>query len=328
MNLATIEGRVYERMGYAAAPATEVVTRVRNAINSTYLEIMGKKGYDVLRQGLVTFSSIANVEYAVLPQAVSVVYSIADRVRNWLLDDIATSTIRYNDPGLLSSAAYPWAYSAYNLASAVLRQPSNASELFVKSTNAGDGATKTAYFQGIAATGALRSVSVALNGTTAVSLGATLTDWVRVDKFWLALTSGGGATTATGTVSLYEDSGSGTVLSDITPGRSFARYSMIHLYPTPTAVNTYTADAMVRLVDLANGGDEALLPEDYHWLLESGGIMKEWQRREKHSSYAEEYARYKQGLAELTVYVNRFVPPTQQTMRRFSQLGPYYQAGS
>ena len=60
MTLAEIEGRVYDRVGLSSTPATEAVTRIRRYINTTYAEIMGKKGYDILRQGLVTFSSIAN----------------------------------------------------------------------------------------------------------------------------------------------------------------------------------------------------------------------------------------------------------------------------
>lgn len=324
MTLAEIEGRLYDRLGYSSTPPTDVVTRLRRHVNGAYVRVMGKKGYDKLRQGLVTFASVANIPYAVLPQAVTAVYSVADRSQSWLLHDVTVADIRLEDPGAIVTGR-PYAFARYNLASAVARQPSDSSELLIASTSASDGATKTCHIQGITSTGALLTTSAAMNGTTAVSLG---TGWVRVDKLWIALTSGGGATTAVGTISLYEDAAPGTVLSQIDVGRASARYSMLHLYPTPTSAITYTADAMVRLVDLANGGDEPLLPEDYHQLLVAEAEATEWRRRENPTLMAAARAEATEIGRELSLYVNRYAPPSHVGIPRYSQLGNYFPAGT
>src|SRR5260221_8494845 len=118
-----------------------------------------------------------------------------------------------------------------------------------------------------------------MNGLTAVSFGATLT-WLQITKFYIQLGTGA-TTTAVGNVTLNSVSGLGAELSRITAGHSYARYSRLHLHPTPTQVNTYYADVVLHVEDLANADDEPFLPEDFHYLLKVGAKRKEYDKREK-----------------------------------------------
>jgi hypothetical protein len=167
---------------------------------------------------------------------------------------------------------------------------------------------------------------VALNGTTAATF--IVTDWVTVTKFYLGL-SAGGVTTATGNVTLHQTSGAGTELARITPGRAYARYARVHLFPTPTVAVTYHADVLLHIEDMTQKGDEPYLPEDFQWLLISGACLKEYQKREKPQQYQLELAAWKRGISDLKGFVQAGTGiATHRGPRRFSQLGPYYPVGS
>lgn len=333
MNLAGIESALYSRLSFAAAPDSAVVSRLRAYINEAYREILGKRSLSRLRRSLLTFSCTANSPFVVLPQAATRVISIQDRVNNWELVEVPFTSIRQGDPGLTSSSAFPDRYAIYNLSAGVALDPDDAggTHLYVASDSAGDTNAKTAYVEGVTAGGYYRLASVALNGVTRAEFSPALTDWKRVTKFYIALTAGGAAT-ATGNLSLYERSAvppSGQdELSRITPGRSFARYTRLHLYPTPTAANTYYTDVELHVEDLANAGDEPLLPEEYHWLLTCGSLMKEYNRRQWPIQFSEEKTRWNDGIGDLVVNLVRLTSGTPPQPRRFSQLGPYFPPGS
>lgn len=328
MNLADIEAVVYDRLSYGASPDSSKIAEVRRNINTGYLQLLGKPALAVLRRQLLTFSSIASTPFAVLPQAAIDVLSVADRTRNWLLTPISTDNIRFDDPGL-TMGGYPYAFAKYNLQAAVTRQPSTASQLWAKSSAAGDGGTKTLYVESVRSDGSLGVDSVALNGTTAVQVG-TLATHTTVSKVWIALTTGGGATTAVGTISLHEGSGTGTQLSSIFPGRGAARFSLLHFYPTPSSADTYTADCKLLVTPLANGGDEPLIPIDYRFVLAHYAIMAGCQGRENSATYQMARAEYRDVAGELILFASKLSEP--QTLHtgipRYSQLGAYFPAGS
>lgn len=329
-NLATLEKRAYVRLGIDNDnPGAVTIGRIRGFINETYKQIMGRKVLAPLRRQLLTTASISGTPFMAMPQVVSRIHSIADRVNNWVLEPVNLQDIRDIDPGLQLSTGNPYAYAEYNLRSPVFRQPSMTAGnlLFAKSSSVSDNATL--YVQGITTTGAPLSVSKVLNGTTEVAVSAT--PFLIVTKMYIQVpaTQGVGATaTAVGVVSLYAET-AGTIIGQIPVGRSVARYSIVHLYPSPSAVVTYTCDAEVLVEELVEEGDEPLLPEDYHWLLTSGAIIKEFQRREKHISVTEERIFFRDGMGDLILHVSRSPSPNWHGgVRRFSQLGPYYSPGS
>lgn len=328
MNFTGLETMLHSRLGFTD-PNTNAVTntRLRSFLNETHREILGMKGLSRLRRNLLTFACTANSPYVVLPQAVNRIIAITDRVNNWELVEVLLGSIRQGDPGLTMSTSYPDRFAILNLAAANALEPSAAAELFVKSDSATDGATKTAFLEGIVTGGSYRTASVNLNGVTAASFSASITTWIAITKFYLSLAAGG-STSAVGNVTINQGSGAGTELARITPGRSYARYTRIQLYPTPTAANTYYADCELHVEEMANGGDEPLLPEEFHWLLSCGALMKEYQRRQWSVQFNEEAGRFNRGVGDLLIAVNRRTAGLSEAPRRFSQLGPYFPPGS
>lgn len=330
MNLATLQSRLYDRLNLPATPSSDVVSRLLGYLNLTNRSLMAKKQMSRFRRmpGL-SFSAIANSPFATLPQACSRIFAIQDRTNQKNLDEMELSDLRNLDPGLNRSSSFPDAFVILNFAAAVARQPSVADNLFVLSTAAGDGATKTVYIEGLTAGGYYRTASVALNGVTAVNINAAITDWIEVQKFSLALT-GGGSTTATGVITLLQTSGLGQELARIPIGRSYPRYTQIQLYPYPTTAVPYFADVELHVEDMAQAGDESFIPSDYHGLLIDGALALEYERREKTILYSQARARYREMLADLYQFTARqaLMSPNTSYPYRWSQLGPYFPPGS
>lgn len=329
MTLATLEARTYDALGWDATnPGTVAVRRLRGFLNDTYRELIGRKGFDQYRRQYVPFYSVANSPFATLPQAVTRVYSVVDPLNYRRLDDAALIDIRQHDPGLQSTGR-PSFYATFNLNSAVFAQPSTASSMYVASTSAGDTTPVRVYIEGMTGGGFLRQASVVITGVTPVAIGTT-TNWTHITKFYIqipSVTGLGALTAAVGTISLMEMPAA-IPISYIGPGKDRTHYSQLQLYPTPTSVITYMADADLRVEDLVEEGDEPILPEDYHWLLSSGAIMKEYRRREKPVQHAEEKARYKDGLDNLILYTNRLPGRNKLAQSGHSTLGAMYPAGS
>lgn len=329
MNLQQIENTLYDRLGFDIAnPETVVTTRLRRYVNDTYRRILGTRGCGKLRRRTLTFSSVASSPYAVLPQAATNLYTIQDRTNNWLLDPWTLNDLRGRDPGLTSGTANPYAFVVVNYASPVAKQPADASELFAKSDAASDGATKTVQLEGLTTGGYTRTASVAMNGTTAVSLGATITSWTDVTKFYLAPSSGTTLVTAAGNVTLHEDSGAGTELARITIGRAFPRYTLLHLYPTPATAQTYYADVDLHIEDMSSLADEPLLPEDFHWILVEGALEMEFVRLGRTEDARDRRSVIKGGVSDMKLFLRRKGGNPMPRDMRFSQLGSYYEPGT
>lgn len=324
MNLSEIEAELYDRLGFDGTPEAVAVNRLRRFINATQHKILSTKGCTKLRRTTLTFPTIANYAYATLPQAAVKVLSVFDTTNVRSLDELFLSDIRRDDPGLLNTAGNPIGYVVVNVASSVARQPSAAADIFVKSTAAGDGAAKTAFLEGVTSGGYYRSASIALNGVTAVSFGVT--DWIEVTKFYIALTAGG-VTTAAGTITLNQTSGVGTELARIPITRTYPRYTRLQIYPRPSAVLTLSADVELHIENMAQATDEPYLPEDFHELLVTGPLMRDYERREKYQQYAQAKAEWKDMMGELKLYIHK-MPKSAYYKPGYSQLGPYYPAGS
>lgn len=318
MILSEIRADLYERLGYSSAPNADVITRIDRYINEAHREALTKKGCSRLRHAVMTFSSVANSPFAVLPQAVSRIITIQDRTARKLLYEIPIQQIRYMDPSLASIVSYPDYYAILNMQAGVALDPSDASDVLVDSTSASD--TSTAYLEGVTTGGYPRTASITMTGTTAVSFGVT--DWIQLNRFYLAAP-------AVGVVTLHEDASGGTELARISIGRQSSVYTRIHFYPTPSSAVTYYADVDRLIQPLSNAGDEPLLPDDFHWLLVCGALRKEYTRRENQVFAVAETARWRDGVSDLQVYARQMSGvATHNRPHRFSQLGPYYPAGS
>lgn len=323
MYLSEMESEVYDHFGYGDNPNNQiVVNRIRRNLNTAYKEILGMKGLSKLRRQVLTFASVANSPFAVLPQACSRLIVMTDRTNTVELDEMFLQELRRRDPGLLASTSSPYAYVILNLASPVARDPSAASELFTISSSAADGSGVDAYVSGVITGGYQRSTHGPLNGTVGSTVDAAITSWTNISKFFIN-------NLAKGTVTLRETSVAGTELARIPVGRSSSRYSRIMLYPTPSVSVTYHVDVELYIEPLTQAMDEVILHDDFQWLIPCGAMLREYIKKEKHVEYSEELARWKRGISDLKAFVGR---PSGSAHKygqgQFSQLGPNFRSGS
>lgn len=328
MTLGETELMVYDQLNISGTPDSGSVRRIRQDINIAQKQILGMKGFGILRRKILTTASVASSPYMVMPQAAVLIDVIADRANNRNLDVISLRDIRFRDPGLTFSGSTPDSYCVLNYASAVAIEPSAAASLFVISDSAIDGTGISATVEGVVTGGYYRKASIAMAGLTAVNISTAISTWISVTKFYL---SGGAA----GNVTLHQTSGTGTELSRIPPGRSSARYTMVHLSGTPSTALTYYCDVELHVEDMSNINDESILHEDYHWLLACGALRRNYLKREKMSQYGAETTLWKDGIASMGSQIRRMAGVKtrgQRTSdypgRQFSQLGPNYPAGS
>lgn len=323
MRLVDIEADCYRRLGFGATQTgTDVQTRIRAFINETHREILRRKHFRRFRRQLTTVSSVANSPFMALPQAAVRVFGIQDRTNDYLLEEKELLWVRSMDPALRATAAAPWAYAIYNLASPVVAQPAGASSIFVKSSDAAD-TTQTANIEGIDSSGNYRSASVTLNGTTAVQLVPTAISFTNITKLFLSAA-------AAGSVTLTEDSGSGGTLAVLSPGRLFARYTVFHLYPVPSAVSSYYADIEVHVEDMSSPNDEPLIPEEFHGILGLGARKKEYEHREKWVAVTAMDNEFKNEVSRMVTWVNQKsgLQAGEASRRRYSQLGSWFPSGT
>lgn len=326
MNLGDIELKLYDRLSFNATPDSAVTRRMRGYINDAHREILGKKDYSRLRRKTLTCSSIANSPLMALPQATTKILNIADRSNNRNLDAISIQDLRYRDPGLNFASVIPDAFCVFNISSCVARDSSVADSLFVVSDSAVDAQGLSVNVEGILSDGTYRRASVAMTGVVAVNVDINCSTWLYVTKFYVS-----GA--AAGNVTLHQTSGVGTELSRIVKGRSYPRYTIVHLSGTPSSVYLYYVDVDLHIEPMVNVNDEPLLPEDFHWLLECGAMKREYQRREKMQEFGVEQSTWKTGLADLADYI-RARPGVSAggqrsgNRRTTNQLGPWFPAGA
>ena len=321
MTLSEMRSEMYRRLNYGTSPASDVATRLTAFLNLVHRQLLTTTGMDKLRDDTITFASVSGTEVYALPPSVARIKHISDRTNQIRLKEQSLSWLRTVDPGLTGDGGPSYHYIPVGYRQ-VAAQPSDASEIFVKSTAAGD--TGTAYIEAIRTGGYRVTLSVTMAGATAVSLGATYTDIIEIDKFYLS-------TAAVGTVTLHEDSGAGTELARIAIGHTFARYMAIQLWPTPSSAVTYHVDYTRHIPDLANANDEPLLPTDFHWLLVEGALAKEWTKRDDLERRKAAQQDYSEGLRNLRSWVMSN-QDTLLSLRRsapgLSQLGPWFPAGS
>ena len=331
MTLFDIETDLNEQLSYPPVPAPSVRDRLRRYINQTHRQILSIRGLSKLRRAILTTSSVAESPFLSLPQAAVHIHALVDRTTSVPLSDITLTDIRVRDPGLMHRSANPGAYTILNFTAAVARDPTVPSTVSVKSTAVTDGATKAVYLEGVRSGGYLARQTIVLNGTTPVT-DPGIADWVAFTRFQTGLAAGGAAN-ASGNITLHQGAGGvpANELAFIASNRSNAVYTRLHLFPVPMATVLYHVDVDLMVLDLASPSDSPLLPEDFHWLLISGALIKEHVKRQHHDAATEERRNFKDGLGDLLAFVSRATGPAINTERRrgqYSQLGPWFPAGS
>lgn len=254
----------FARLSFASSPASEVDTRIGRYVNRWHRKILSMPCFRSFRRVQVTQASVADTfDYGI---ALAELYYITERTNDIRLRKRTEDWWRktYPDPTADTGTPGYWVPLGYTRTQ---RRPSDASELFVISTSGSD--TGTAYVEAIRSGGYPRSLSVTMTGVTGVSLSTAITDIVDVVGFYVSAA-------AAGTITLREDSGTGTVLSTIPIGASYPRFLRYALAPTPSAAITYYLDGLADIVDMAQTTDRPLTPEDFHDLLVDGAVHDEW----------------------------------------------------
>lgn len=257
----------YEETGYQVSPNEAVRTRFLRWLNEGVRAILAEPGMSRLADSdtPLTVASVANTARVVVPESVARIRAITERTNDLALRVMSLEQYRQLDPDATSTTGTPSHVVPIGRV-AVATQPSDASELFVKSTSGVD--TGTAYVKGVITGGYLRTASVTMTGTTAKSLDTSITSFIEVTDFYLS-------SNAVGTVTLLEDSGAGTELARITIGQKRPRYYAFYLWPTPASAITYYVDYQREFVELANVTDEPPLPSDFHPMLVAYLVMRE-----------------------------------------------------
>lgn len=268
MNFGEILTQAYDRTGHSGTTDSVVVRRIKGFANRWNRKILTTPGLEALRRTPVTFASVADqAQYGLPVEAVRYV-SEADTQRKLYKRTIGWYRERFPNPaGWTGTPRFfvPMGYSRFHTA------PSAACELFAVSSAAGD-ITQAVRAEVVLSSGYKRTLGpVTLTGATPVSLGASVTNVIGIDDWFLSAV-------ATGTVTLTQGSG-GTELARIPIGKTYQRFTRFALAPTPAAVITYTADVLVELADMVQDTDEPFPNANYHDLIVDGIVHDEFASR-------------------------------------------------
>lgn len=317
MNQRELLIRLAERRGANQRLNDTTKRRYRNSVNEAHRQVLRMPGMEALRYASLTFASVADQKLYALPtQGVARINRITEQTNDRKLE--------YRTPAWLDSVApdpttgTPWAWIPKGYVE-VHTQPADASAVYVVSTSASD--TAVAYVEGIRTGGYYSSTRVTMTGTTAVAVGS-ITDFIAITKFYLA-------NAAVGTVTLKEDSGSGTELSKIAIGDVRGQFYGFQLYNTPSSAITYTADILRSIPDMVNDADEPLIPEDFHDLLIDMAEMKELRKQDDPDRYAMLVGDVKRGQDALKSFVIShpdWVPNWDGNRGQMSTLGAWFPA--
>ncbi len=290
MTLTQILADVYRRCGYAAAPATDVVTRITAFVNETQQEVMSEPGMDWLLNDQISLASVASQAEYGLPNTVENIKSIRDTTnrRQLVLMSLSQYRARFPNPG--TDPGTPEYYVSMGQ-SWVETQPTAAGQLNFISTSAGDIGTTQIYVEGFRTGGIPFTEVQSLNGLTQVTTSAT--DIVSVTKLY----------TSAVTVGEVRLRASTTVLSRIMPGTTSPHYRQIALVPTPSSVITYLIDYERTVTVMSIGADEPVLPVKFHRILADGARRKEYEKLNQLQRLQVARAQYVIGLNNLKFWV-------------------------
>lgn len=309
---------VYRRTNKPATPDSETQARIKSFINQRHRTLMATPGMTEFRRAEGTFESVADTARVALPQALTRIESLYQTdPNNWRLTEKSIDWLRTVNPQQNSGTPEVYVPKGYEY---VAKQPSDASAVFIKSSSASD--VGTVYIQGVRTGGIMGSSSQTMTGATAVQIGS-FTDWTQIDKVYLS-------TAAVGSVTLHEDSGSGTELAQISIGRYRSYYFVILLWPTPAEAQTYSFDYQRMILDMVQDTDEPFLPDDYHDLLSIGGRMDEYEKMDdtRFGTARSEYAKREKSL-QYFIHgrpSERLIPRSMSGRIGYSDLGGYYPA--
>jgi hypothetical protein len=296
---------------------TATQNRLLDFLNERMRRLLSLPGMQRLRDVTLPLASVASqAEYA-LPAGVKV-SRITDPTNDRNLLELSMQDYRLYEPDPQTGTPTHYVWRGRQ---AVAKQPAAACALFVDSTAAGD--TGTCYVEGVTTGGYPRSVSVSMTGVTAVNISTAVTDWIRVDKFYLSAA-------AVGVVTLHETASGGTEIARIGIGQTDQDYVGLTLWPTPSAVVTYTVDAVRAVTDLAQSNDEPMLPEDFHDVILLGALADEYEHMDD-PRWQQATLQHEKRVGQLRYWLHETAAgtgPLNGAAAPPSQLGAWFPAGT
>jgi hypothetical protein len=191
MNFADIQLAVFDRLNFGVSPDPAIRRQVQFDINVGHRQILGMKGFGVLRRTILPATSTAASPYMVLPQAATSIIAIVDRSNNRILKPVTLQDVRYRDPGQNFTGSIPDSYTVLNYAAPVALDPSAAASLFVISDSASDSSGTAVNVEGLTTGGLYRRASISLNGLTGVNISTAITNWIHIIKFYASSLAAG-----------------------------------------------------------------------------------------------------------------------------------------
>lgn len=317
MNLSSLLSELYRRLDYTSSPPSVITTRLTAFVNTTHRQILTTPGLDVLRDDTTTFASVANQAVYGLPPAISRIETMTDRTTQINLQQLTLDDIRASDPGAVQTGP-PYGYVNRGWQQVQL-QPTAATGLWIASSSASD-TTQSVKVETVRTGGYEYAAAATVNGTTRVQVGA-FTDHIEVTKFYLSAVG-------VGTISLYDAASAGNELARIAIGGTYARYLAIQLFPTPASIITYYVDYVRDVPDMANATDEPLLPQDFHYVLVEGALLKEWTKLDdtRRSAALTDYTKGVNALKYFATCPPDFLPSRRMRSPERSRFGAYFPA--
>jgi hypothetical protein len=301
---------VYGDLNFQSAPNADVIARAKRFVNEGIRTVIGEPGMTRLLDSdtPTSFVTVADQARYVVNEVVASIQKITERTNNRTLWAMPLGEYRRRDSDPADHTGLSTHYVPMG-AVAVALQPAAACELFILSTVA---ETPTVYVEGTITGGYTRTANTAMTGVTAKSISTTITNWIEITDFYVSAA-------ATGTVTLLSVSGLGTELARITIGAKRPRYTGFYLWPTPSAVLTYTVDYRRELVELVQDADVPPGPTDFHYLLAAYARMREYEKSGD-ARYPAAQAQYLKGLSRLK-YAVQTGPDELPVVGRGSRIG-------
>ncbi|KKN52696.1 hypothetical protein LCGC14_0609770 [marine sediment metagenome] len=264
MTFLEIKHRVFDRIQVSRTQTGTLNDTIGGFVNQWHRKILVQPVFDGFRKTQVTLATVAD-QWRYGTKLLKIDH-ITERTNDRRLIKKTESWWRknYPDPTEGTGDSEYWIPLGQTR---IKQRPANASELFAISSSASD--TNTISVEVVRSNGEVSLLSLPMTGATAVSLSSFITDVVDVLDVYLSAV-------AVGTVTLREDSGVGTVLSEIAIGESKPRYTQLVLVPTPSSALTYFLDGTARMTDLVDDFDEPLIYEDFHDILIDGAVYEYW----------------------------------------------------
>lgn len=322
MTFASMLSDLYRRLGYQATPASSVTTRLKALLNETQEQMLSDPSLSTLLYGSMAIDSLASrTRYGL--SNIAQIRAMTETTNDTRLMPRDLSWYRAMDADPTANTGTPAVYVPLGIVAVQQVPVRTGTGLWAVSSSASD-TVPTVSVDAVRVSGYPHTpTATALTGTSRVAIG-TLIDYIDVTQFQLSAA-------CVGDISLYDAATAGNLLAVIPRGQTASRYYGFLLWPTPKSAVTYTVDVQKEVVAMVLDNDEPLLPARFHWVLEAGARMKEYEQANdsRYQTAQTEFLRGSQDLRYAVTCPPGYVciPGSARGAGGGSNLGPWYPSG-